>query len=637
MTIKIRARAPRARCHRCGSPEIAALCHHCGRPLCRDHRSGPTLTSEFDGLGFQKAEPQHCDAHEHVVKPPVRKYVFIAGAVALLGVLLMFATVVVGLVLLLAGLAAGALAWFEDHRRTVAAFENRPKVPLVPSIDSVQVREVVQGRLALDEHGTYHSSVSPVEGSITLGMTFGRPDQDRLRDYRAKYRLGPEQDVEFSAGYAVLLGRAGLEFADRSLTPPVLPLHGLVHEHPFLASPESRAGAKWQLKLAHRLTTGAEIEAIPLWLTPSLVPESDQRALQLDLQWLGNWPSEEASLDADKVERLSLYVPASWGNVEFVSDSPTVGSQADPATGGRLIEWKQLSLSARNNHRLTLSVRFEDRIQLSDVITGSLVVSFKGALSGLEGVRFHHPMGGPRNTQRDGEVKTEVTADVSLSLNGVRYQDVRVVPDQKKDDPRECPESHEFPGVIPDHETLIALTDAMSESGYYVKWVIGHSPRSGDRENALNRAWDVGGRLYEGVFPVDFYVGLTGEEVHGGDIHAESGNSKVRLSVKGAFASKEMEDRIESVWHGLNEIVGETLRERTRPGPDGRSHEGTHRPQHAGPDNGERTATILALRRRRAEIQSAVLEGRISEQLYREFDGQIERELAELNRWDGEN
>ncbi|MFJ1762958.1 hypothetical protein ACIOD2_21785 [Amycolatopsis sp. NPDC088138] len=637
MPVKIRARAPQARCHRCGSSKIAALCHHCGVPLCQEHRSGPIVTSEFDGLGFQKAEPQHCETHEHVVKPSIRKFVYAAAAVAGLGVLLMFASVVTGLILLLIGLAGGALAWFEDHRRTVAAFENRPKVPVVPSIDSVKVREVVQGRLVLDEHGTYHSSVTPVEGAITLGMTFGRPDQDRLRDYRAKYRLGPEQDVEFSAGYAVLSGRAGLEFTDRTVTPPVLPLHGLVHEHPFLAAPESRAGAKWQLDLAHRLTSAPEVDAIPLWLTPSLVPESDQRALQLDLQWLGNWPSEDASLEADKVERLTLHVPVSWGNIEFVSDSPTVGSMADPETGGRLIEWKQLPLGALTDHRLTLSVRFEDRIQLTDVITGSLVVSFKGALSGLEGVQFHHPMGGPRTSRYESEVKTEVTADLSLNLNGVRYQDVRVVPDHKKDNPLECPESHEFPGVIPDHETLIALTDAMSESGYYVKWVIGHSPRSGDRENALNRAWDVGGRLYEGVFPVDFYVGLTGEEVYGGDIHAEAGDSKVRLSVKGAFASKEMEDRIESVWHGLNDIVGETLKARTKPGPNGRNHQGAHRPKHAGPQSDEHAAALQDLRRRRKELQSAVLGGRISEQLFRELDGQVEREMAELDRRNGED
>ena len=286
-------------------------------------------------------------------------------------------------------------------------------------------------------------------------------------------------------------------------------------------------------------------------------------------------------------------------------------------------------------------MRFEDRIQLTDVITGSLAVSFRGALSGLEGVAFYDPLGERRTGLRDVDVKTEVTADVSLSLSGVRYQDVRVVPDQKKDDLLARPESHEYPGVIPDHETLIALTNAMSDDGYYVKWVIGHSPRSGDRANALNRAWDIGGRLYEGVYPVDFYVGLAGEEVYSGDIHAEAGNSKVRLSVKGAFASKEMEERIESVWDGLHEIVGETLKERRRSEPAGRSRQRTFRSQAAEPADDDRARALDELRRRRRDFQLAVAGGRISEELFKQFDAEIEREMAELDRadgpWDGEN
>ncbi|WET77297.1 hypothetical protein P3102_24790 [Amycolatopsis sp. QT-25] len=636
MSITIRARAPRPRCHRCGSPKIAALCHHCGRPLCPEHRSGSVLTSEFGDLGFQKAEPQHCADHEHVVKPPIDKYVWLGGAVAGLGLLLMFVWMPLGLALLLAGLAGGGLAWYENHRRIATALANRPPLPVVPSIDSIRVREVVQGSLTLDEHGTYHSSMTPVEGEIALDMTFGRPDQDRLGAYRHKFRLDEGEDIEFSAGYAVLTGRAGLEFVDPGFRPPVLPLSGFTSEHPFLAGRDSRAGAKWRFRLAHRLSGGLDVDKIPLWLTPALVPESDQRALQLDLQWLGNWPSDEATLEADRVERLTLYVPVSWGNIEFASEGPTVSSQADPETGGRLIEWKQLPLGAKADHRLTLSVRFEDRIQLSDVITGSMVVSFKGALSGLEGVDFHHPMGGPRNgDHRDMEVKTEVTAGISLSLSGVRYQDVRVVPDQKRDDLVQCPESREFPGVIPDHETLIALTDAMSESGYYVKWVIGHSPRSGDRANALTRAWDIGGRLYEGVYPVDFYVGLAGDEIYGGDIHAIAGNSKVRLSVKGAYASEEMEERIKSVWYGLSDIVSETLQERKRPEANGRAADDSYRPRHAGRDSGEASTRSHEVHRRRRDLRDAVLEGRISEQLFRQLDAELENEQAVADRRGG--
>jgi len=50
---------------------------------------------------------------------------------------------------------------------------------------------------------------------------------------------------------------------------------------------------------------------------------------------------------------------------------------------------------------------------------------------------------------------------------------------------------------------------------------------------------------------------------------------------------------------------------------------------------------LLDLRRRRRDFQQAVAQGRISEELFRQFDAEIEREMAELNRadgpWDGEN
>ncbi|MBB5851103.1 hypothetical protein ACFQ05_37405 [Amycolatopsis umgeniensis] len=641
MSIEIRARAPRPRCHRCGSREIAALCHHCGRPLCRKHSSKDFVTSEFDDLGNPDSVPQHCEEHKHVVKPPIVRFIKAGAAVAALGVVLMFLWVPGGLILLLAGLAGGALAWHENRSRFNAAVASRPPLPVEPSIDSVRVREVVRGNLTLDESGNYHSSMTPVEGEITVDMTFGRTDQNRLGTYREKFRLGSEQDVEFSAGYAVLTGRAGLQFADSRYAPPVLPLAGRVSEHPFLSAQDSRAGAKWRFRLSHRIFGGLDIHEIPLWLTPALVPESDQRALQLDLQWLGDWLSEEASLHADRVERLTLYVPVGWGNVESASEYPTVGRHADPVTGGRLIEWKQLSLGEGADHRLTLSVRFENTIELSDVITGSMVVSFNGALSGIKNIDFYPPMGGPlKKENRDSSVKTEVTADLSLSLSGVRYQDRRVVPDQKKDDLTERPESVSFPGVIPDHSTLIALTDAMSENGYYVKYVVGHSPRNGDQVNALKRAWDVGGRLYEGVYPVDFYVGLAGDEIYGGDIHAVAGSSKVRLSVNGAYATKEMEDRIKTVWHSLTDIVSETLELRKGPEPNGRAAEAPYRPRHSGPDDTERTTGTSELQRRRKDLRDAVMDGRISEQLFRQLDAELDSELAgadQHSRWDEED
>jgi hypothetical protein len=560
---------------------------------------------------------------------------YVAGGVAAAGLLMLFLLPLAGVILVLG--SAGTAVWirYADRRRDQAALRDRPSLPVIPSIDSVEVREVLRGELVLDADGTYRTSVTPVDGHIKVEATFGRPDQDRLRQYCRKFRMTSRADVPFSAGYLVLCGRAGLEFTDRVGGGLVVPLAGMVGTQPFLASEDGPVSAKWQVRLGHRVTGVPGRSEIPLWLTPALMPESDQRTLLLDLQWLGNWPSAESSLDADRVERLTLHVPAAWGNVEYV-EGATVGSRVDPDSGRRLIEWKQVSLN-QDERRLTLAVHFEERISLTDVIKGSLVVSFRGALSGLEGVDLFEPLGGRRRGGKFTDVKTEVTADVELSLNGVRYQDVRVVPDPRKDDPVRIPETHEFPGVIPDHETLIALTDAMSGDGYYVKRVIENPPRDRGRADLVNRAWDVAGRRYFGVYPVDFHLVLTGEEVYGSDIRAEAGNTKVRLYVKGAFASKEMEDEIESVWYGLQGIISETLQQQCKPGRSPGEHGSGAR--HPASD-----VRIQELERRREKFEDALLDRRISEEACRNFIARIDREIAELDEgyggtqsWEGRN
>jgi hypothetical protein len=621
MPYELRERAPRVRCHGCGSAKISAVCHHCGRPLCWRHARRPAVTSEFEGLGLRRIQPHHCAAHDHVVRASLRQMYYVVGGIAAAGSAVLFLLPLAGVILLLGSAGAAGLFRYVDRRRDRDALLARPSLPVVPSIDSVEVREVLRGELVLDADGTYRTSVTPVDGHIKVETTFGRPDQDRLREYCKKFRLTSREDVPFSAGFLVLRGPAGLEFTDRVGGGLVVPLAGLVGTQPFLTSQDVPVSAKWQVRLGHRVTGVPGRSEIPLWLTPALAPGSDQRTLQLDLQWLGNWPSAESSLDADRVERLTLHVPAAWGNVEHV-EGATVGSRADPASGRRLIEWKQLPLD-QGKRRLSLAVHFEEKIGPSDVIKGSLVVSFRGALSGLEGVDLFEPLGGRRLGGPYADVKTEVTADVELSLNGVRYQDIRVVPDPRKDDPVRIPETHEFPGVIPDHDTLVALTDAMSADGYYVKRVVESPPRDRGRADLVNRAWDVAGRRYFGVYPVDFHFVLTGEEVYGSDIRAEAGNTKVRLYVKGAFASSEMEDEIESVWYGLQGIISETLQQRKA----GRPHD-----EHSvGSGHFALDMRIQQLKRRREKFEDALLNGRISEDACRDFIARIDRDIAELD------
>lgn len=142
-------------------------------------------------------------------------------------------------------------------------------------------------------------------------------------------------------------------------------------------------------------------------------------------------------------------------------------------------------------------------------------------------------------------------------MTSIRYQAVRIVPERAEEEVSGYPDQFK---AIPDDETVIALTNAMSEQGYYIKRVIENPPRSGGRANHVQRFWDIAGRRYEGVYPVDFHVVLTGEEVHRGDIRPEEGTTKVRITVKGAYANSEMYDRVQQEWRALCALTADTLK-----------------------------------------------------------------------------
>jgi hypothetical protein len=296
--------------------------------------------------------------------------------------------------------------------------------------------------------------------------------------------------------------------------------------------------------------------------------------------------------------------------------------------------------------------------------------------------------------------RTEVDVNFRLSLSSIRYQDVRMVPDPAEDIirrededkiagavyaddvvldkaesedfatiaasfdesngslPASGPErssadgkvvrleNEDYPGVIPDFMTVIELTNAMSEDGYYVKRIVENQPSSAGRANLLNRYWDIAGRRYDGVFPIDFHLTLTGEEEYAGGIRARAGNSSAQLTVNGSYVTKEMREKIEQEWDTLYDRLDRKLKERAtqaisavpeqrlgspqvepRPAPSPAAPAAPPEPTSAAHDISDR---IAALRKQLDAMRTAFLEGRMSEPTYREMKAEVEAELAAL-------
>ena len=475
-----------------------------------------------------------------------------------------------GLVLLVLGAVVAVVFALAQRRRKATARAVRPLLQVLPSVHAVKVTETLRGEVRLLADGRYENPVLSSGGAVELVLMLNKSDEDRLDTYRARYGLTEDDPVGFSAGFAVFTGEAGLifdrehaaadSFMDENTILPGstgLSFRGEVAGHPLFSTGRRSAG-RWTIRLPYELQRARALDRVPLWIVPSLAEGSDRRTLRLDLRWVpldAERPEDERrNLRFLRFDVIELVVPKAWGNVEVVS--PGNARISNPETGfTRTISWK-LPFPERNKSAGydTFSIRFEKPIGKEDTVRGSLRASFRGTLAGITGVHMYWPAGGER-PQPKTSITLQAEVDFELSLSSVRYQAVRLIPDgdgQLLGEP--------FPGVFPDHRTVIALTDELSQSDYYIKQVTENPPRGGGRATLVNRVWDISGRHYKGVFPIDFHITITGEEEnHGGDFQPSAGNAYARLTVRGAYVNQEMRDDVENVWAALHKIVAARL------------------------------------------------------------------------------
>ncbi len=733
-------RAPRVRCYECGSDRIFSVCHHCQKPMCEEHSplayreagklvQAPSGSSdearpasrEFAGLklGGTKEAVYHCENHAHIVRGGLIGLIGIGAGLAVLGLIVLFFAVLPGLVLLLIG-AGTAGAAFSVHRlRESAASATRLPLPLVPHVNTVDVVEQLSGNVRL-ENGKYTSTAEAVAGEIKVNMS-ANDGRRLLQLYRKKYRLPESDPVKFTAGFMMLEGEAGLEFlpGQRAVLDDrtgVLLGGDSADGHDLFPAVPGNTQGEWTLEVGYKLQDDRTPESIPLFIVPSLVPGSDRRTLEIDLHW-NRLGAEGRQLDLQLFDRIELEVPSGWGNVE--SFSP--GRMEIARSGGRrVIQWQRLRPGdgdsrtvAQGGKSLILKIRFERPITEEPepqgngtgesrlpgdgenkklTLSGMLEATFGGTLSGLTGVGVYLP-GGGRSHQPETQPETKVTVAFDISLRALRYQEDRVIPDENNADDREKARNKvdDFLGVIPDYRTVAELTNAISADNYYVKSVVEHPPyRDDGRPNVVNHVWDIAGRRYDGVFPINFDINLRGEEVGQGASSTFSGKTTAQVTVKGAYAkrttgeggnaeyangaganseesSAEEEDvgdellkKIEDTWIGLHVKVAQILANRAAFANGARaiatSAEDIVMGEVIEPDEDRASGTVIVdaevvesgsaaaqsdddsahrvsdLRKQRQAADDAVVAGRISEETYRRIIARIEAELRE--RWE---
>jgi hypothetical protein len=580
MFLEVIDRAPEARCYQCGSTDIRSVCHHCSRPMCARHGSvavrervtspsgapgatgvpagssasggvgspgdeldGPDtrpISREFAGLKLLpiRAAVHHCEDHDHIVGR------LMAGIKAVNGV-------------------------FGGRPTPVG---DLPPLPVFPDVNAVSVVERLTGDVQLTEAG-YVSTLQHVEGEIAIGMTHPQARwQETMGRYRKRHQLPEDYPVTFAAGFAMLRGQAGLAFdaGQDAVLPDGLGLafHGDVGGHDLFDAKRGRPQGEWELSARYKLQSDRAPQDIPLWIVPSLGATSGKRVLVIDLHW--NMPEVDGSrVELNRFELIEFLVPHQWGNLK--SSSPPGAASSAPAPGQpRIIRWRQHRPAADDRrHRsgpaaapqsMTLRLEFEKSILDQPWLSGSLRATFDRTLSGVTGIDFYLPGGGPVR-YLDVKPRTEISVRFDISLSALRYQERRAVPDDSQatgeDESRRMPD--EFSGVVPDYRTVAELTNAISADGYYVKTVVEDHPNRDLLDRTIKRGWDITGRWYEGVFPINFIISLHGTEPQASVAGQVVGRTAVKVTVDGTFPNAEMKKKIEDKWDGLHARVTELL------------------------------------------------------------------------------
>lgn len=647
MNTSLVQRTPTLRCHECGSEEIACVCHHCGRPLCSVHTpsgldpKGRPRSAEFTNLGLQGTPSgevgAHCRDCDHRI-PYLSWRLPVAGLVlAVLGFLttgalprLAPALLTGGILAILAGVALNVYYWRKRRR-------NPPPMPLFPRFSPLRLVELVDCEVETQEETGYNSRIGRARGSIAVTSRLGEPERAILKRYASKYRPPSEGELSFHLGFAALRGRPAIRGIGGGSGGLVQPIVGKVGSVLSLTNPEGRRTEEWSHTWSYEVTASREPEDVPVGVVPYVAPESGKRTLELGLEWTGSKDSEER-LKAIRLVELELVVPASWGEVETLDSAPIVEDlpcEEEAEEPRRRLTWTELVFSkdevARCEKRMKL--HFAEEIGLENRIRGRAVIDFEGTVSGVTRVDLHDPLGGP--IRRDAaNLRTRVSTSYDLDLSLLTHQEVRIVPDGKRPEDRKRHEPVVFEGVSPDHMTVISLVRALAVGGYYVKSVVENSPRSGTEPDAVSRVWDLSGRRYDGIHPVEFHLVLSGEEFPAGSSRGV-GALTTTLTAQGRYSNEHMEEQVETTWEALQERVGETLSALalgTRdPREKGRGEHVAEAEMDADEDlepawdsDGGEISRAEASNDELKRLREALLSGRVSEEVYLELKAEIQ-------------
>lgn len=544
--------------------------------MCQTHGPTPNWLArrlpgfEFRGLQLEQSDRRaagvHCEDHQHKslsnlwLTFPWLWYggaglIVLSGATIILrylGILPLmefrervFALIIIALTTIVPG-----VLFFARQRLELKA--KRPPLPVAGQSLTIEVKEKMISEVELDNNGRYRIYSQEGKGQLDVSVQFGRSDYERSEKYRQRFGgpgVLPLAEVQFSAGFLAV--RATYLFRPHSLLEyeggrgNVLELSDWAAGLPFFQGSQSPGNDLWKLEVEYALAKDPQqIRTLPVQIRPSLAEEGPVRAVYLLVEVL---PGSPFFNRRGSVVKLILSAPAILGNVREVRpqeglinpdsdpDSNTDDYQRPPAHNHVVWQEIELGLEERKPRQAIFYTGYERSVNKSTELRGRLHVRFQDAALGIDNVVPFLALGQARQGS-NVERHTDVIVDFRFHLAKLPFVMKAEVSGTVELERR------------PDHHLLRNLLDRLVSEKIYVKEVVEEPPRASQANAQVrNHLWDVMGRAYLGVYPIEVHLTATGSEVYQDAPGSSGGQATVSLTIWGEALNARMRNQIRAL------------------------------------------------------------------------------------------
>ena len=606
-------------CKVCGRRSIEAVCHHCGVALCGIHRNaGAEGSPEFKGLRLsakRNTEPAHCPACAH--RRVSQRMLIVTAALAGVGLALVPTVndAVLLALLLTMPFAATLTVWLVDRGRT-----RQLPCPMFPEVVDETVIETYRYRITLDDDGTFRAEPGIADGVARANLRLGPNDAKRVARVRKARSSGDATAVDVTYGFMAALVQPDGAAIDLNRTTAhdavgATVLRGLSSDTPYLddagASAVAAFGADDKLvpigdtstedltrlppsMLPREIPYQIRLEPTERWspieIVPVLVPQSDRRVVTFNLTW--SLPSD-ATRDVttrwadprrarpSRIRHLVIEAPVRLGDPEPFEPSSTKLVAAEAGTATRRIRWEakpltpgetmngdhQRSAFDPHDHRRdrtpqrstrqvsrSFTVRFENPIPPETMFTGNVAIEFDGSFAGVVDLDWFDPIGDRTPSPTPSSVTSILDADFRLSMASVHYEATFVLRERSIPGFKSA-----IRGVRPDHGAAIEVAQLLTKAGYYVYEVRESSFVPPDQQAALNRSWQLFGRHFSNLTPLEFQVSLEGVDVRRDGTDDTSAITDISVTAQAVYDSEAVHARFRSISENIEELAQEAL------------------------------------------------------------------------------